>query len=215
MARLIADGLAAVLAAHPARPLCFINVAGGPAADSWNALIHLQAEQPALLRDRAIAIAVLDVDDRGPRFGARAVAALSASDGPLRGVPIAFRHVTYDWAEAGELAALIAEQGAISSEGGLFEYGSDEEITANLAQVRAAAPSDAFVVGSATREGAPSRASRASSRVPTHPRTLEAFERLARDAGWIVDRAIARPFTYDVRLAAAVSRPGTPAARSR
>jgi hypothetical protein len=210
MARLIADGLTAPLTADPARPLCFINIGGGPAADSWNALLHLRAEQPALLRDRAVTIAVLDVDDSGPRFGARAVAALSASGGPLSGVAIDFRHVAYNWSDASGLAALLGElaagqaMSAISSEGALFEYGSDAEIGANLAQIRTAVAPDAIVVGSVTRDAAPTRAARAASRVPTYPRTLEAFERLAREAGWLVDRAIERPFTYDVRLAAAL-----------
>ncbi len=92
---------------------------------------------------------------------------------------------------------------AISSEGGLFEYGTDEVIAANLVRLRAGTPADAFVVGSVTRESAATRASLAASRVPTQPRTLEAFQRLALRAGWVTERALARPFTYNVRLAKA------------
>src|SRR5438105_4174859 len=40
VARLIADGIARAPGGPP-RPLLFINIAGGPAADSWNALLHL------------------------------------------------------------------------------------------------------------------------------------------------------------------------------
>lgn len=49
MARLLADGLSRTAAAQLQRPLCFINIAGGPASDSWNALIHLHAEHADLL----------------------------------------------------------------------------------------------------------------------------------------------------------------------
>jgi hypothetical protein len=214
MAKLLADGATRQLEASPGRPLCLINIAGGPAADSWNALIHLRCARPLLLENRVISIAVLDLDDRGPRFGARAVAALTAAPGPLQGLSIDVRHVVYDWAHPDRLAALLDELGtreaacAISSEGGLFEYAQDEVAVTNLAALRAATPADAIVVGSVTREGAPARASLAASRVPTRPRTLASFVHLARAGGWALDTAIERPFTYDVRLVtAAANRP--------
>ena len=206
MANLLADGLAILLAANVARPLCLINIAGGTASDSWNALLQLRAEQTDALAGRAIAITVLDPDDRGPRFGALAVAALAASEGPLSGIAVGFRHVPYDWSQADRLGTLLARLGArsaacaISSEGGLFEYGSDAEITANLAQLHSGTPSDAFVVGSVTRDGAPARASQAASGVPTRPRTLDAFRSLASQSGWIVERVLERPFSFHVRL---------------
>jgi hypothetical protein len=206
MARLLADGAAGILAADPARPLRFINIAGGPAADSWNALIHLRTESPALLEARATDIAVLDPDEEGPRFGARAVAALTEPGRALAGLTIGFRHLPYDWSQPDDLARLLGDAGAataicaISSEGGLFEYGDDGTVVANLERLHAQTPGDAFVVGSVTREGEPSRASLAASRVPTQPRTADAFAQLVRDGGWIVERSIERPFTYDVRL---------------
>lgn len=76
---------------------------------------------------------------------------------------------------------------------------------ANLAALRAATPADAIVVGSVTQQGAPARASLAASRVPTRPRTLAAFEDLARAGGWALDTAIERPFAYDLRLVTAVA----------
>src|SRR5689334_22786476 len=42
MAQLLAEGIAdRLVAAGDTRPLRFLNIAGGPAADSWNALIQL------------------------------------------------------------------------------------------------------------------------------------------------------------------------------
>jgi hypothetical protein len=39
----------------------------------------------------------------------------------------------------------------VSSEGGLYEYGSDAEVVANLSVIAARAPEGTFVVGSFTR----------------------------------------------------------------
>jgi hypothetical protein len=204
MARLLADGLPVFLAAAARRPLCFINIAGGPAADSWNALIHLRAEHSELLDERKILVAVLDRDDRGPAFGGRAVQSLRASDAPLSGLDIRFHHVEYNWSEADRLQEALDDLGAIdavcaiSSEGGLFEYGSDSEILANLQILHHGTASTAIVVGSVTRDGELVRAQGAGA--ATRPRTLEAFRTLAEQTGWIVQHVIERPFSYNVRL---------------
>ena len=139
VATLLAEGLAPALARDAAPPLHLVNVGGGPASDSLNALIVLRKEHPASLEGRAIRIHVLDRDDRGPLFGARALEALRGDGGPLRGLDVALDHVRYDWTDTtvldATLAALARAGGivACSSEGALFDYGTDEEIRANLA----------------------------------------------------------------------------------
>jgi hypothetical protein len=204
--RLLAEGLAPLLAAQRDRPLLFLNIAGGPAADSWNAAIILQAEHHAALADRHVLIAVLDLDDDGPAFGSRAVTALTAPGGRLAGLGIDFKALKYDWRAADALADVLEQLHAkdavcaISSEGGLFEYGSDEEIVANLRTLYDGTPLDAIVTGSVTRDDEPAQLAYAIGRPATRPRKLEAFRRLVRKAGWIDDQAIGRPFSYNVRL---------------
>jgi hypothetical protein len=205
-ARMLADGLAVTLASAAGRRLCLLNIGGGPAADSWNGLIILQAEHPELLSGRDINIAVLDVDAAGPAFGASALDALRGPDGPLRMLNVRFQHIAYKWSDADRLGHILEplhivdDVCAVSSEGALFEYGSDAVIVANLQQLRTATASDTIVVGSVTRDDAPTRASRASTRVSTQPRTIDAFRELAAQAGWSVECVIERPFTYNVRL---------------
>jgi hypothetical protein len=205
MAQMLAHGLSTALVGNHRR-LCFINIAGGPAADSWNALIHLHARNPDLLPGREIVTAVLDLDERGPTFGARAFEVLRGPGAPLSGLGVGFEHIRYDWSVADRLPrALEALRAAgavcaISSEGGLFEYGSDADIVRNLEELRAGTPRDAIVVGSVTREGEPVRASQTGNGVATRPRTLEAFGCLAERAGWMLHCAIERPFSYNVRL---------------
>ena len=207
MARLLADGLAPALAAEPERPLCLINVAGGSAVDSWNALIHLRAEHPDVLPCRRIVIAVLDVDGHGPAFGARAVEALCSPGAPLNDLEIGFRHLTYEWSDADRLRRILGDLGAMegvcamSSEGGLFEYGSDTDILANLGTLREGTPATTVVVGSVTRAGEAVRTAQMANQIPTVPRTIEAFRRLAERAGWSVQEVLDRPFSYHVRLA--------------
>ncbi len=205
MARLLADALSVSAAATRQRPLSLVNIGGGPAGDSWNALIHLHAEHPDLLAGRKIVIAVLDLDDRGPAFGGRALETLRATGAPLCGLEIGVRQLRYQWSDVDRLREALDNLRAtdaacaVSSEGALFEYGSDTEIITNLDTLRAGTALDAIVVGSVTRDGGPMRAM-PTARAATRPRTLEAFRSLAGQAGWRVQHVIERPFSYNVRL---------------
>jgi len=205
MARLLADGVAPRLAADRRYPLHFINIAGGPAVDSLNALILLKREHAELLAGRRIVLRVLDGDDAGPAFGARALAALQEPGAALAGLDVTFEHTPYDWRDVGPLKAAVAaatSEGAlmaVSSEGGLFEYGSDQDILANLR----ALPSDEgrlFVVGSVTRDDEIIRTLKLTSTAATKPRGLPVFAALVAQAGWQVTRSIARPLSDQVVL---------------
>jgi hypothetical protein len=158
MARLLADGLKPALTAQPKVPFLFTCIAGGAASDTWNALLYLRQENPALLQDRSVAVRVLDMDPAAPAFGAQAIATLTAAGQPLADVSISWEYLPYNWSNAADLSARLAEFGAqqcvsaTSSEGGLFEYGSDEEIVANLQAVHYSTGEGAIVVGSVTRD---------------------------------------------------------------
>jgi hypothetical protein len=204
-AQFLAEGLARVLSAHPGCPIVCLNIGGGAGADSWNALLLLQAAQPELVANRAATIAVLDVDAAGAAFGRKAVESLRAPGGPLSAMTVGFHHATYDWSDAGQLPGLVASSPAdavcaVSSEGALFEYGTDQQIVENLRALRAASPTAATFVGTVTRDSAATRASRASTRVTTIPRSVESFRQLASTAGWRLESVLERPFAYTVRL---------------
>jgi hypothetical protein len=205
VAHLLADGLRGALAAKSGAPILLVNIGGGAGADSWNALMLLRAADSRLVADRHAAIAVLDVDAAGAAFGAGAVEALRQPGSPLNEMPVRFQHVAYDWSEARRLPGILALQPAdavcaVSSEGALFEYGTDQQIVENLRELRVATPAAAMMVGTVTRDSAATRASRASTRVTTIPRSIEVFRNLASDAGWLVESAVERPFSYNVRL---------------
>ena len=206
IARLLAEGLARTVASEPHRRVCLVNIGGGAGADSWNALIHLHVENAGFLMGKKIEVAVLDLDARGAAFGVRASEALCAPGAPLNGLEIAFQYLSYEWSDTSRLQKVLeglnAREAAcgISSEGGLFEYGSDEEILPNLRALHAGTSPDAIVVGSVTRDGALVRASLIASRVATRPRTMESFRGLCEQAGWCVEQVIERPFSYHVRL---------------
>jgi hypothetical protein len=113
--------------------------------------------------------------------------------------------VRYDWRQTDTLARALSSLDleravwAASSEGGLFEYGSDDEIVANLKVLRECGKGGT-VSGTVTRDRGPAADSRQSSFFATIPRTLAVFEALAARAGWAVDRSIAVPYSIDVRL---------------
>ena len=128
-----------------------------------------------------------------------ALAALSAEGGPLRGARIAFQHIRYDWAKGDELKWVLDEahgKGAMvicSSEGGLFEYGSDDEIMANLNVLRTCREVLA-VVGSVTRADSLTQQLHKTNGAAIRLRGLPAFRTLVQKAGWNVTRVVERPF---------------------
>jgi hypothetical protein len=207
MAELTAEALVPRLQAQAGTPLRMVNIAGGPAMDSLNALLLLRREHPRLLHDRPVHVHVLDLDAAGAGFGGRALAALLGDGGPLRGTKATFTYYRYDWAESQELASLAGsldlEDGivACSSEGGLFEYGTDEVVVANLEALRPLVPPGSFMVGSVTRDSPVTRTMRAANPLQTtRPRSLEGFETLIKRAGWELDRVAENLMTFDVRL---------------
>jgi hypothetical protein len=135
----------------PQKNLCFVNIAGGAASDSINTLMLIWKEDPDLLKNRAIEIDVLDLDTFGPNFAGRCVDALKEPDGCFSGLDVSFRHVQYDWSNTAKLVDLLLERKdwivVYASEGGLFEYGADEDIIRNLGCLYGSAIGDLVVVG--------------------------------------------------------------------
>jgi hypothetical protein len=199
-ARLAADGLGAALKARPNVPVHLINIAGGPAIDSLNALILLQKEHPEWLTGRSITVHVLDLDHNGPAFGARALAALRAAGGPLHGLDVRFDAIDYDWANPAllrELYAGIGREAAVvgSTEGGLFEFASNDQIVANLQVLHDWTPADFVIAGPVVRDGESiDPRLKVMEGIEGRPGIrflgLAAFSQLAAQAGWTIVRQI-------------------------
>ncbi|HEY2732460.1 MAG TPA: hypothetical protein VGI70_00670 [Polyangiales bacterium] len=206
IARLSCDALLPGLLARADVPLHLLNIGGGPAIDSLNALLLLEREQPGLLRNRSTVVRVLDLDPSGPTFGARALRAMQDEGAALHGLAIELLQVPYDWTKPETLDAPLAAARAAnalcmaSSEGGLFEYGSDDAILRNLETLRHGAPAGISMVGSVTRADAPTQQLYLSSRAATKPRGLNRFRTLAATAGWELKKVIERPFSDHVWL---------------
>lgn len=185
IAKSLAHALQEPLACDAAAPLHLINIAGGPALDSINALILLSRSHPTFVK-RKIAIHVLDSQIEGPAFGANALAALQTAGRPLHGLDIAFRHTPYDWNDVAALRALLQEtRGAVvaaSSEGGLFEYGSDEAIVSNLTALRDGGVN--CVAGSVTSSSEMRKRLIAQTQFKLRPRGLDGFRPLAERGGY-------------------------------
>jgi hypothetical protein len=206
MANLLSTGLKPLLAARPGAPLHLLNVGGGPAVDSFNALILIRSADASLLEARKIYVHVLDLERDAPDFGQRALAALKTPGSALSGIDVAFDYVPYNWTEASSLRSFLSSLGsdpkivAVSSEGALFEYGSDDEISSNLDVIRSASPPDSFIVGSVTREDPERRRWQMPICIPVRPRGLTKFGSLIKPTGWTIEKAVERPFNDAVRL---------------
>ena len=216
MAHLIADELARMLTAKKGSSIHLVNIGGGPAIDSLNALILIQKEHPDRLRDRRICIHVLDLDGAGPSFGLRAMTALLVEGAPLHGIELTFTHVRYDWAHVSELqkaiAAIDLSDAVIgSSEGGLLEYGSDEVIVENLTVLREGTPAGFVMVGSIVRDVAIARWIQTTSKMSLRTFELENFRILVGKAGWVIGHVLEDNPLYQVvslEKAPTYSRPG-------
>jgi hypothetical protein len=173
-----------------------------------NAVILVRKERPDLLEGRQILIHSLDLNTAGPNFGARALASMVTEGSPLHGLQIGFQHTPYNWSKPAELRTLkpfLDGQSVVaaSSEGALFEYGSDEDITGNLQALGQVTPFDAVVVGSVTRAddlGRKVNGTNLGSRAALQFRGLEAFGALTVRSGWKITKAIDRPLSHDVLL---------------
>lgn len=205
MVELLVAAVRPRLAGSASRPLRLLNVAGGPAIDSLNAIASLARETPDVLRGRRVTVTVLDGDGDGPAFGERALAAWR-DGGPLDGVDVRFERRPYDWNDTSPLERVLTEardEDAVvvaSSEGGLFEYGTDDAVSRNLRALREGTRGRIAVVGSVTRDDEPTRRMVRTSTAALVPRGLSNFRALAQRAGLDVTRSIARPFADDVTV---------------
>ena len=195
VARLVADRLITGLAGAGS-PVHLFNIGGGTALDSLNAMIVARKTKVALA-GRPIAIHVFDIDTEGPAFGARALDALRAPGAPLHGLDVIFEHLPYNWADPAPLADALQEarraDGVLvaSSEGGLFEYGSDEHILANLTVMHESAPAGFAFVGALLMDKAtlPARLRWIgdASGIAVRLLGLPALREMARQSGWELD----------------------------
>ena len=115
---------------------------------------------------------------------------------------ITFAHLPYDWNDTAALRKLLEEtRGAViaaSSEGGLFEYGSDDAIVANLTALREGGV--AHVAGSVTSASELRKRMIAQTRFKLYPRGLEGFAPLAARAGYAVAKSEPALFSDQVLL---------------
>jgi hypothetical protein len=151
-----ADTLIPQLTDSPGKNLCFINIAGGTSCDSINALFLILKENPELLKNRNTEINVLDINPDGPDFADRSVRALKTGSCKFHDLNISFRYIPYNWDNSTLLENLLAERKdwlkICASEGGLFEYGSDEAIIQNLNILHRNSSGEITIAGSVLRD---------------------------------------------------------------
>jgi len=206
MADLLAEKLCCDLEkAAAGAPVFLLNIAGGPAMDSLNALILARQASVASLSSHPIQIDVLDSHDEAPRFGRNALDSLKALTGPLAGLNASFAHQHYDWNKPESLREIFnrlpAEAISLgSSEGGLFHYATDDVIRSNLEALRGCTGNKFSFSGSLTPDTPINRASLAFSGAAVRFFHPDVFESLVRETGWRIDRQVEVLRTLCVRL---------------
>jgi hypothetical protein len=136
--------------------LCFINIAGGAACDSINTLITIYKNAPSLLQNREIEINVFDIDRFGPSYANNCVESLRSTGSYFDGLNVSFNHIYYNWNDTSILDEFLQKRTEwlkiSSSEGGLFEYASDEDIIKNLNVLYDNSRDNMKIVGSLIRD---------------------------------------------------------------
>ena len=154
--KLHTDTLETQLIKEKDKNLCFINIAGGAACDSINTLITVFKKDPSLLKNREIEINVFDIDRFGPGFAKNCVESLKSTDNYFSGLNISLNHIYYNWNDTSGLKDFLIKRkewlNIASSEGGLFEYASDEDIIRNLNILYDNSSKNMKIVGSAIRD---------------------------------------------------------------
>lgn len=136
--------------------ICFFNIAGGAASDSINSLMLIKKENSELLKGRKIEITILDTDSFGPDFADRCIAALKGNNGPFNDLDIVVRYIPYDWNDTKKLNDLLSERKDYliisSSEGGVFEYCSEEIMLKHLITISENTTETTCISGSFLRD---------------------------------------------------------------
>jgi hypothetical protein len=144
LCRLQTDILCPLLAAHPSERLCLINIGGGAASDTFNSLRLVRRRDLSLLLNRRIEIHLLEVDTIGPHFAEKCLAALQEAGGDFENLDLDFRFHHVSWADETAWEGILKDRDRDivfgSSEGGLFEYGRDEDIR-RILKILAESPS--------------------------------------------------------------------------
>ncbi len=207
MAYMTANEIAPMLgAARLDQPFHIINIAGGPCADSLNLLILLYKEKRKLLDGRTIKIHVLDLEKAAPIFAGRALEALQSPGSPLHGLKVNLEYIPYDWRETQRLndylTALNLAQSivAVMVEGGLFDYGTSEEISANLKVLHALTPAETVLAGTITPVQRPGEGFAQVGGARTIARSLEEFRDLTNESGWAIMESRDRMINYVIQL---------------
>jgi hypothetical protein len=152
-------------------------------------------------------LVILDVDGQGSELGAAALASLRSPGGTLAGTDIDLRFAPYSWSQPEMISSILADDlnerpfTLVSSEGALFEYGSDREVVSNLKFLREAG--NFPVAGSAIRDDAAGEAMVARSPFRLHARAMRGIETLAYQAGYCVTRVVQGVATDQFLLAPA------------
>lgn len=210
IARLERDVLA-FFAKTAASPLHVLNIGGGPASDNLNALLLWKAEQAEsqsayFARGGSVAIRVLDGDSDGVTLGQNCLSVLQQAGAPLGGQPVTLEWTPYNWEQPQTFAALLSQARGpvlLTAEGSLFEYASDEIVTAHLAHLAAYRGGPVAVVGSVFREKSEiSLVARRMLGLSPHLgwqlRGLEGLQKLAAKSGWAVTASDTENSIYEM-----------------
>jgi hypothetical protein len=181
---------------HPGKDLCFVNIAGGTSCDSINTLLVILEKDKELLKNRNIEINVLDIDNAGADFAKRSIEALKSGNGKFCNLKVGLKYLPYNWNDTSELKSLLKNRKEwlkiCASEGGLFEYGSDEDIIANLNTLNENSGSEMMIAGTIMHDiskiDAGAKAAMKITQIKARMLGIEGLSTILKKTKWRLDR---------------------------
>jgi len=196
MSKMQSDVLYNQLRDEKDKKLCFINIAGGTACDSINSLIMVYKTNSSLLKNREIEINVFDIDKFGPSFAKNCVESLKSAGNYFSELNISLNHLNYNWNDTNLLIDFLSKRKewliVTSSEGGLFEYASDEDIIKNLNVLHDKSPKNMKIIGSAIHDinkvDAGITAAMKLTNIKARLLGLEGLRKIVSKTPWIIEK---------------------------
>jgi hypothetical protein len=177
-----------------------------PITESNCTLNLILKQDPTLVKSRKVEIIVLDVDTISPHFALACIEALKALGHHFHGLDLAFQHIPHDWRATNALISLLSNRKdcivMCASEGGLFEYGTDQDILGNLNVLYDHAPDGMRIAGTVVHEP-----SKVHATVPAMAKATNAGLRflgvrgltaLLEKTGWRLERVLEKNPVYAV-----------------
>ncbi len=145
------------------------------------------------------------MNNEGPDFASKALKSLQEPGSALSGLKAEILIKKHNRSNTEQLGQYLKENIkteaiiAISSEGGLFDYCSDDLLFSNLKEIYSSTPDNVLLAGTLSRQDDIGKRFNTVSNA-TIDRNIEEFDFLVNKCGWSIDKSFIEPLSLVFRM---------------